>query len=225
MANIAQNLAGIHQQMAAALERAGRAPDEARLVAVTKHRSIPATLDVIAAGESILGENRIQEARDKIPQIDQDVSWHFIGHLQSNKARIAAQLFDMIQSVDSERLAAALEREAARLDKRLELLVQLNIAGEQQKHGLASARVGELLRAVNDMPHLEACGLMTMAPYSDDPEQSRPIFRDLRQLRDDLRAAGHGELDKLSMGMTQDFGVAIEEGATLVRIGTAIYAE
>ena len=225
MGHIAQNLAGIRQQMAAALERAGRRPDEARLVAVTKHRSIPATLEVIAAGESILGENRIQEARDKIPQIDQDVSWHFIGHLQTNKARIAAQLFDMIQSVDSERLAAALEREAAKLDKRLELLAQINIAGEQQKHGLAPARAGQLLRAIADMPHLQARGLMTMAPYSDEPQESRPIFRDLRQLRDDLRAAGHGQLSELSMGMTQDFQIAIEEGATLARIGTAIFAE
>ena len=197
-------------------------------MAVTKHRSMNDTLEVLAGGENILGENRIQEAVDKIPQIQervQDVEWHLIGHLQRNKARLAVRLFQTIHSLDSLRLAEALEKEAAKENKRLKVLLQINVAREAQKYGLAPEEAEDVLRAIRELPHLNVCGLMTMAPFDPDPEHTRPVFRELRRLRNDLRSKGYTDLNELSMGMTQDYPAAIEEGATLVRIGTAIFED
>ena len=228
MSSIANRLARIHGRIEAACRRSNRNLTEVRLVAVTKHRSMEDTLEVLNSGENILGENRIQEAVDKIPQIQeriQDIEWHLIGHLQRNKARLAVSLFQTIHSLDSLRLAEALEKEAAKENKQLKVLLQINIARESQKDGLAPEEAEDVLRAVRELPHLNVCGLMTMAPFDPDPEHARPVFRELRRLRDDLRSKGYADLNELSMGMTQDYPVAIEEGATLVRIGTAIFED
>ena len=224
MDHICKNWAALGERIARAAARAGRDPDAIEVVAISKTRSAEEVEAAYECGLCIAGENRIQEAAAKRPLVAAPVSWHLVGHLQTNKAKFATRLFDVIHSVDSERLAAALETEAAKLGRTLEVLVQLNVSGEEAKFGLQPVEAEPLLAAIADMPHLRLTGLMTMAPVCPDPEDTRPIFRDLRQLRDDLRGA-FPELTALSMGMTQDYAVAIQEGATLVRIGAAIFQQ
>ncbi len=194
-------------------------------MAVTKTVGLEGLQAAVAAGQRLFGENYVQEAKTKIAALGPDLTWHFIGHLQSNKARLAVELFDLIHSVDRLSLAQALEQAAARLGKVQDILLQVNLAWEESKSGTAPENAEALLRELSKLPHLKVLGLMTMPPWFDDPERVRPYFRELRQLRDRLRRLQivAGDLPELSMGMTGDFEVAVSEGATLVRIGTAIF--
>jgi PLP dependent protein len=225
MDQIKQNLEEIRQRLKDAAIRAGRDPREVRLVAVTKTVGRERLKEAVAAGQTLFGENYVQEARAKIAALGPGLTWHFIGHLQSNKARAAVELFDLIHSVDRASLAQALEQAAARLGKVQDILLQVNLAGEETKSGAAPANVQALLAEISRLPHLRVQGLMTMPPWFDEPERVRPYFRALRELRDRLRGLQlvDGDLPELSMGMTGDFEAAVSEGATLVRIGTAIF--
>jgi pyridoxal phosphate enzyme (YggS family) len=213
------------RQTAAAV---GRPPETIRLVVVSKTVTAERVRGAVAAGITLLGENYIQEAREKIEALqDLDVSWHFIGHLQSNKAKYAVRLFDMIHSVDSLKLARELDRQAAKYDKIQDILVQVNTGKEASKSGVYEEETLALVREAGRMEHLAVKGLMTLPPYFNAPEKVRPFFRALRELRDRIReeALPGVSMDELSMGMTGDFEAAIQEGATLVRIGTAIFGE
>ncbi len=213
---IRAGLAALETRIAAACARSGRARDGVKLVAVTK--TFPATdvEHVIAAGITDVGENKVQETRDKKPSVNGTARWHLIGHLQSNKAKDAVRLFDVIQTVDSSELAEKIARAAESAGKRQELLLQVNIGREPQKSGVAPEDVAELVRRIGAMPSLRLSGLMAIPP-AGEPEDVRPYFRELRAMRDDLGLA------ELSMGMTDDFEVAIEEGATILRVGRAIF--
>jgi hypothetical protein len=220
---IHSRLAEVHRRIEAAARRAGRDPAEVQLVVVTKNRAVEQIREVLACGPYRLGENRVQEALEKIPQLPPDAIWHLIGHLQRNKARLAVRHFALIHSLDSDRLAEALQRAAEAEDRTVEALLEVNVSGEESKFGLAPDGVEPLLAAIRrSFDRLRVTGLMTMAPLVSDPEATRPFFRQLRQLRDRLLAQGY-DLPQLSMGMTNDFEVAVEEGATMVRIGTAIF--
>jgi PLP dependent protein len=225
--SIADNLTRIQERIKKTALRCGRQPDEVRLVAVSKTVPLEMMREAVSAGAAILGENYIQEARDKIALIGGACAWHFIGHLQSNKAKLAAELFSLIHSVDRIALAEALNKEAANKNKILPILIQVNISGEETKSGIDPSGTRQLVQQAALLPHLSVQGLMTMPPWFESPEDARPYFRALRKLRDEL-AGEHipnASLEELSMGMSGDFEVAIEEGATLVRIGTAIFGE
>ncbi len=214
--HVPENLARIRDQIREHAERAAREPSTVELIAVSKTMPVAAIRAAIAAGQQRFGENRVQEGLPKIAALDGcDARFHMIGHLQTNKAK-QATAFDMIESVDSERVAAALNRHAT---APLPVLLEVNIAGESSKFGITPDAVPTVVNAVKGLPNLEVQGLMTVAPLVADPEEVRPIFRRLRQL------AERCELDTLSMGMTNDFRVAIEEGATIVRIGRAIFGD
>jgi pyridoxal phosphate enzyme (YggS family) len=217
--DIKANVDVVRQRIERACRRVGRAPDEVTLVAITKTVPPLAIAAAFAAGISHFGENRVQEAVAKIGQLSDltpHPTWHMVGHLQTNKAKTAVELFDLIHSVDSVRLAEALSQ---RTQKTLPVLLEVNVADEASKSGFSMADVASALKELSTLPHLAIKGLMTVAPLVDDPEQVRPVFRRLRSLRDSLG------LEHLSMGMTDDFEVAIEEGATMVRIGRAIFGE
>ena len=228
MGTVAENIEIVRGRIRAAAERAGRDPRSVRLVAVSKHQPLVAIREAMAAGQMVFGENYLQEAEDKIAALGQGVLWHCIGHLQSNKARIAAEVFDCIETVDRLKLAKALETRLVELGKTMPVLIQVNVGGESQKAGVTSEEAGQLCRGLQQFPHLIVQGLMTMPPFVDDPEESRGCFRQLRLLGVELAAQGllgrHGVME-LSMGMSGDFEVAIEEGATLVRVGTALFGE
>ena len=225
MSQITENLAEIHRRLVAAASRAGRDPAAVRLVAVTKTVGLERLQEAVAAGHTLFGENYVQEARKKIATLGPGLSWHFIGHLQSNKAKAAVGVFHLIHSVDRLRLAQALEQAGARQGKVQDILIQVNVAGEETKSGAPPGEVDDLLVEISQMPHLRVMGLMTMPPWLSDPEEVRPYFRALRELRDRLRQARlvEGALPERSRGMTGAFEAAVEEGATLVRIGTAIF--
>ena len=222
---IADNIASIQERISKSALRAGRDPAEIRLVAVSKTVSAESIQEAIAAGVTILGENYMQEARNKIARIEKQVEWHFIGHLQSNKAKYAVDLFSMIQSVDRLALAEELGQEANKRGKIVPVLIQVNISGEESKSGIDPQETLQLLERIAALQHLAVQGLMTMPPWFEDPEDARPYFSAMRKLREKLsREKIPGvALQELSMGMSGDFEVAIEEGATLVRIGTAIF--
>ncbi len=206
--------------------RSGRSPEEITLVAVTKTVEIERILAAIKAGLRVFGENYIQEAREKIEKINEPVEWHFIGHLQRNKAKYAVRLFDMIETVDNVRLAAEIQKRAEAINKVQPVLVQVNISGEESKSGVSPENLPELLKFLSKSTSLQFRGLMTMPPYFHDPEKARPYFTKLRLLRDEMKSRFPSlSFDELSMGMSGDFAVAIEEGATIVRIGTAIFGE
>jgi len=225
---VAENIETIRARIRAAAERAGRDPRSVRLVAVSKHQPLAAIREAMAAGQVVFGENYLQEASDKIAALGQGLVWHCIGHLQSNKARLAAEVFDCIETIDRFKLAKALETRLAELGKTMPVLVQVNVGGEAQKAGVAPKEAEQLCRELQQFPHLKLQGLMTMPPFVDDPEESRDCFRQLRLLGEELVAQGllgqYGSV-QLSMGMSGDFEVAIEEGATLVRVGTALFGE
>ncbi len=221
-----QRLSAIRARMDAAAAACGRNPETVRLVAVTKTVPMPRIQQAISAGAAIVGENYIQEAREKFNAFPLlDVSWHFIGHLQSNKAKYAVRIFDLIHSVDSLKLAEALDKAAGNAGKRQDILLQVNVSGETRKSGVSMEEAPELVRSVAALPHLRVRGLMTMPPFFDTPESARPFFRALRELatRIDQAALPNVRMHELSMGMSGDYEVAIQEGATLVRIGTAIF--
>ena len=225
---IAENLESVHRRIHRAAAASGRDPSEVQLVAVTKTYPAVRVREAWQAGVTAVGENYVQEAREKIAALaDCGLRWHFIGHLQTNKAKHAVEGFELIHSVDSLKLGREIDKQAARIGKVQPILIQVNISQEPTKSGTtldaAMTMAGELGR----LPHLRVQGLMTMPPFFDQPERARPYFRALRELRDQIRDAGLNgvELVHLSMGMTGDFEAAISEGATLVRIGTAIFGE
>jgi pyridoxal phosphate enzyme (YggS family) len=223
-----QRLENIKERIRRVADSCNRDPDSIRLVAVSKTVPAKTVKAAIEAGAKILGENYVQEAREKFDAlVHYPVSWHFIGHLQSNKAKYAVRLFDLIHSVDSLKLACALDKEAKKVDKIQPVLIQVNISGEDTKSGISAAEAPGLILEVSRLENLSLKGLMTMPPYFYQPEKVRPYFAALRQLRDRLKdqSIPNVSMDELSMGMTGDFEVAIEEGATLVRIGTAIFGE
>ena len=216
----------IRERIASACKRAERSESEVTLVAVSKTVSAARVREAIDAGVTVLGENRVQEAEAKLAalaDLRSQVKWHLIGQLQSNKARKALSLFDAVQSVADESIAARLNRIAEEMGKRLPVFIEVNLAGEASKSGVAPQQVLPLLATISQFPALELQGLMTVPPFLDDPEDVRPFFRQLRVLRDEALQAGVESCTQLSMGMSHDFEVAIEEGATLVRIGTALF--
>lgn len=216
---IAQRIAAVRERVHRAAVRSGRSPDDVRIIAISKTFPAEAIREGVLAGLTDIGENRVQEAAAKIPLLRDLPSppvWHMVGHLQTNKVRLALELFDIIHSVDSVHLAEAISRHAQRS---VPVLLEVNIAGEATKYGFAPGEVEQAVKAISRMSNLELRGLMTVAPLADDPETVRPVFRRLRELRDALG------LRDLSMGMTDDFEVAIEEGSTMVRIGRAIFGE
>jgi PLP dependent protein len=226
--SIADNLQQVQARIRTAAAACGRAADRVRLVAVTKTFGPDAVREAAAAGVADIGENYIQEAREKFAAIGPlALRRHFIGHLQSNKAKYAVELFELIHTVDSVKLGRELDRCARRAAKRQTVLIQVNVAGESTKSGVAPEEALPLARALGAFEHIEVAGLMTLPPFFNDPERVRPLFAALRQLSDRIReAAPPGvEMRELSMGMTGDFEAAIAEGATLVRIGTAIFGE
>ena len=218
-----ENRQVILNRIEAACARARRDPSEVRLVAVSKFRPIEQTHELYNAGQRDFAENRVQEGREKIPRLPGDIAWHLIGQLQTNKAKYLPGLFTWVHSVDRPEVVDALEKAYAKANLTVRVLIEVNVAGEKQKAGVAPDQLAELIRHAAARPHLDIRGLMTMAPFVDDPEEVRPVFRQLR----DLAVRTEGEtgvaLPELSMGMTNDFEVAVEEGATMVRIGTALY--
>jgi pyridoxal phosphate enzyme (YggS family) len=225
MDQIAQHLADIRGRIESAAIRAGREPSSVQLVAVSKTHPAAAVHAAAAAGQRLFGESRVQEAREKIPACPPGLEWHFIGHLQKNKVRHALPLFDFFHSVDSLALARAMDRMARESGRTVSGLLEVNVSGEITKHGFSPERLRAEFSALTSLPHLRVVGLMTMAPYADDAEQARPVFRALRELRDRLQQTLGTELPHLSMGMSGDFEPAIAEGATLVRIGSSIFGD
>ncbi len=225
--NLALNLERVRANVAESARRSGRSPSDITLVAVSK--TIPVELVKIAynLGVTHFGENRVQDALPKIGDFHpMGVYWHMIGHLQSNKAGKVVSSFDSVQSVDSLHLAETLNRHAEEVGKRLPILLQVNVSGEASKEGMTPAEVPRLAHQIVALPALEVQGLMTIAPLVEDPEEVRPVFRALRELRDQLQdEVPEGAWHHLSMGMTDDYRIAIEEGATIIRIGRAIFGE
>ena len=227
--DIAANLVAVEARIAAAAERAGRDPGEIELVAVTKTHSAEALREAMAAGINVFGENKVQEAEGKIAELGREnITWNLIGHLQSNKVRRAVQLFDVIQSVDSLELAKRLDRICGEEGRAgLSVFVEVDLAGEETKAGVAISELDALVEYLVTCQHLELDGLMLLPPFFDNAEKARPFFRQLRLIRDDL-ASKHAFANgagNLSMGMSHDFEIAIEEGATIVRVGTAIFGD
>lgn len=221
MSRIAENFRGLRERIDRAAERGGRSGSEVAICAVTKQRGLPAIREAVEAGAQILGENRVQEAAAKIPEaaLPGTVSWHLIGHLQRNKARRAVGLFDVIESVDSLELARRLSTLGSERGRRLPIFLEVLTSDEGTKSGVSQEELPELIAALVDMEGVEMRGLMTMAPFTADESRVRASFRTLRELRE-----RHGtESWELSMGMTSDFEIAVEEGSTLVRVGTGIF--
>ena len=228
---IASNLSLLHQRIARATRRAGRDPSDVKLMAVTKTAAPERIIEAYAAGQRLFGENRVQEFAEKAPALAsrQGAEFHMIGHLQSNKAAKAVELFCAVDSLDSVKLGERLNAAAARLGKTLNVLIEINVGGEEAKSGVApgSPELENILASAPRWEHLRIRGLMTVPPFTEDPEGARLYFRRLRELRDRLAARSLPaiNLQELSMGMSHDFEVAIEEGSTCVRIGTAIFGE
>ncbi len=235
-----ENASNIFKKISHAAMAAGRCPDEVRLIAVTKTVAAETLKEAIDAGLRIFGENRVQEARDKISVLKFEVTppapplikggtiggveWHLIGHLQKNKAKYAVRLFDLIHTVDSVELAEEINRQAEKIGKIQRILVQVKLSGEEKKHGISEAELLQLLDKIKGLSHLRLEGLMTMPPHFEEPELGRKYFRRLREIKCNAEAKGYS-LPELSMGMSDDFQIAIEEGSTMVRIGAAIFGE
>ena len=227
MASIRENFLRMQDRITAAAERAGRDVRSVQIVAVSKTKPVSLILEAIDAGVTDIGENRVQEAMGKYDQVDRPAKWHLVGHLQRNKVRQALPIFDLIHSVDSLRLLAEIDQRSVQLDCQTEVLVQVNTSGEPSKYGLAPDAVSDFIANALDYAHVRIKGLMTIGAFLPDPEAVRPSFVLLRTLQEKIgeqRLEGV-EMEYLSMGMTNDFEVAIEEGANLVRIGTAIFGE
>ena len=225
--SIVENLAGVRERIARAAERAGRRAEEITLVAVSKTFPADAIQAAYDAGLRVFGENRVQEFESKQPKLGDlaNVTWHLIGHLQSNKARRAVHLFHQVDSIDSLALAQKLDSAAAAGAKRLPVLIEVHLGGEATKSGVSEGDLPALADSIERLPHLELHGLMMIPPYSDDGESARPYFRKLHELRDDISKQLGRTLPVLSMGMSHDFEVAIDEGATEIRIGTALFGQ
>ena len=228
-AALAERLARVRARIAAAAERSGRAADEVTLIAISKTHPSAAVSKLVALGATDVGENRVQEAEKKIVEVGRNQArWHLVGHLQANKARRAVNLFDVIHSLDSIDLARRLDRLCLEEGRdKFSVLIQVDLGHEETKSGVEESELDRLVESFRQFSRLELIGLMTLPPFFDNPEESRPFFRRLRELRDELAARGAfgDRKGELSMGMTNDFEVAIEEGATMVRVGTAIFGE
>ena len=226
MDEIGEKLALIKKRIADASARVGRDPDSVRIVSVSKTKPLSSIEKAVRAGVEILGENYVQEAISKIEKSTLPVSWHFIGHLQSNKARKVVPYFAMIHSVDSFKLAGEISRCALNEGKIMDILIQVNVSGEDAKFGIRPSELSGLLKEISPLKGVRVRGLMTMPPYFDAPERARPFFRDLKNLAAEMKHIVPGvAMDELSMGMSGDFETAVEEGATLVRIGTSIFGQ
>jgi len=225
MNSVSQNLERVREQIAQAAAKAGRIVEDVQLVAITKTHPAEKAREAIEAGQALFGESRVQEARAKIPELPSNLRWHFVGHLQKNKIRHALPLFEMIHSVDSLSLAQDINRVANEEGLHPRVLLEVNMAGEGSKFGFFSEKLRYEMEELLALPRLSILGLMTIPPLAEEAEESRKYFVQLRELRDRLQTEFRVDLAQLSMGMTQDFPVAIEEGATLVRVGTAIFGE
>jgi len=226
--SVAENVERVQQRIQRACRRAGRPVEDVRLIAVSKTQPAEAIRQAYAAGLREFGENRVQEAAAKRKELeDLDAVWHLIGHLQSNKAKQAVRLFNCVHSVDSLNLAEKIDRAAAELGRRLPVLIEVHLGEEASKFGVEEADLLQLAEKIGELPALELRGLMTLPPFFDDPEDVRPFFRHLRELagRIEARKLSGVSMQELSMGMSHDFEIAIEEGAAIVRVGTAIFGE
>ena len=224
---IAQNICSVEERIQAACKRAGRSREEVTLICVTKTMPVEDLQQAYDAGQRSFGENRVQEIVDKVPQLPGDIQWHMIGHLERNKAKYLMDRVVMIHSVDSAALAQAVSKEAVKAGRVMDILLEVNVAEEESKFGLTCAGVLPLIREISPLPGIRIRGLMTVAPYTDDPETNRVYFKKLRELAVDIdhQSIDNVSMDFLSMGMTGDFEVAIEEGATHIRVGTAIFGK
>ena len=224
MGNIAANIKGIIHKIKLAAERVGRKEESVKLVAVTKTVDVSKIKEAIRAGIKIIGENRVQEAREKFKDIGKEVEWHLIGHLQTNKVKYIFDIFSLIHSVDSLSLAEEIQKRAENKGLETDILIEVNLSGEKTKFGILPEKAINFVKDISRFKNINIMGLMTIPPFSESPEDSRKYFKMLRMLRDDIQREGI-EMKELSMGMSNDFEVAVEEGATMVRIGTAIFGE
>lgn len=222
--NLQQRMEDVEARILRACEKSGRAREDVQVIAVTKYVTVERAREALALGCRHIGENRWQEAEKKWTELGQLGTWHFIGHLQSNKVKDIIGRFTYIHSLDRMSLAKELEKRAAASNEAVNCFIQVNVSGESTKHGLAPEELLPFAKKLRDYPHINVIGLMTMAPHEDDPELTRPIFRGLRELRDKLNAANvfAHPITELSMGMSNDFEVAIEEGATWIRLGSIL---
>ena len=225
MPSIAENLGRVREQIANAAKKSGRSNLDVDLVAISKTHDAAKVREAIEAGQKLFGESKVQEARVKIPELPSNVRWHFVGHLQKNKIRHALPLFELIHGVDSLALAQEMNRIAEEDGLHPRVLLEVNVAGEGSKFGFAPEKLRAEMESLLVLPRLSILGLMTIPPIADEAEASRKYFVELRELRDRLQTEFKVDLAQLSMGMTQDYTVAVEEGATLVRVGTAIFGE
>lgn len=225
MPSIAENLERVQEQIAEAAAKSGRSTDDVDLVAISKTHDAEKVREAIEAGQTLFGESRIQEARAKIPDLPSNLRWHFVGHLQKNKIRHALPLFELIHSIDSLALAQDIDRIAQEEGLHPRVLLEANVAGEGSKFGFKPETLRAEMESLLGLPRLSILGLMTIPPIADETEASRKHFVALRELRDQLESKFQVDLAQLSMGMTQDYAVAVEEGATLIRVGTAIFGE
>lgn len=225
MASVAENLENVREQIAQAAANLGRNAGDIELVAITKTHPAEKVREAIEAGQTLFGESRVQEARAKIPELPSSLRWHFVGHLQKNKIRYALPLFELFHGVDSLALAQEMDRVAAEEGLHPRVLLEVNVSGEGSKFGFSPDKLREQMEQLLALQRLSILGLMTIPPLADKAEASRRYFVQLRALRDRVQAEFHVDLPQLSMGMTQDFPIAVEEGATLVRVGTAIFGQ
>ena len=225
---VTENLNQVRENIKAACEAAGRDPKEVTLIAVSKTKPVHMLQEAYDAGARVFGENKVQEITDKYPQLPKDIQWHMIGHLQRNKVKYIVDKVALIHSVDSLRLAQTIEQEAAKHDvKEVPILIQVNFAHEDTKFGLNPEDVFDVVKEISALEHVKIKGLMQIAPFVDDPEDNRKYFRAMKQLSVDINNKNFDNVDMsiLSMGMTNDYEIAVEEGATMVRVGTAIFGE
>lgn len=224
---VQENLRSVQSKIEVACRRSGRDPKEVTLIAVSKTKPIQMIQEAIEAGKKEFGENKAQEMKEKQETLPKDIKWHFIGHLQTNKVKYVVGRAALIHSVDSLHLAEAIEKESTKQNLVSDILVEVNVAQETSKYGLKTEEVEQLIREIAKLPHIHVCGLMTIAPYVEDPEQNRDIFCQLKKLSVDIATKNIDNVDMsvLSMGMTGDYEVAVEEGATHVRVGTGIFGE
>jgi hypothetical protein len=225
METIKNNLEIINEKMKKAAFKVNRKPEEIKLVAVTKTATAEQIKEAINEGVKIIGENRVQDAKEKYQILTADIKWHLIGHLQTNKVKYAVEIFDCIHSVDSIKLAREIDKRSKQFGKKMDVLVEVNVSGEETKYGIKPEEVDPFLKEISEFPGIQVRGLMTIAPIVEDKEEVRPYFRKLRKLSEEIKSKNveNVKMDYLSMGMTEDFEIAIEEGANMVRIGRGIF--
>jgi PLP dependent protein len=225
MVDVAANYRKIINRIGDAASKAGRKPEEIKLLAAAKSQTVGSIQAAIAAGVRLIGENYVQEAEDKRKIISEPAEWHMIGHLQSNKVKVALNIFDLIQSLDGLALALELDKEGKKKDKTVRTMIEVNLGDEASKSGVGQDKVAELLKRVGDLSYVRVEGLMAVPPFKENPDEVRPYFRALKDLQLELQCLriSNVSLNQLSMGMTHDYPIAVEEGATIVRIGTALF--